>query len=1022
MAIHWNSFSLLVVLLALRVFLGAAPLAGQPPVEIGEPEPVADLETGLFNPGSSPQSLVPLGDRLYFSASDPLRGETLWRSDGTTEGTVPVTDLCPGPCDVSINELTAVGDRLFFVGFEEPFSYRGGGGRNITLWTSDGTGAGTMPLLRGTSLGTGLLSNLTVFGGALYFSFIPEGLDAEAELWTSDGTREGTRPTELCPASCVPLFAAGGALLLRVTHAAGEHELWATGGTPEGTGLLAEVVADAASDVFGRLAVTGGRAFFNGTDDEHGTEPWVTDGTPEGTFRLVDLVPGPGSGAFQQAVALGGEVYLLGAGPADGPRFWRTDGTAAGTVPAEDLLGAGRGLLLLGVAPPVAGRFLYLATYSVPDGGPQILWRFDAMTAEIRELLRGNSSGLADAPLGMPLGEGLVFYHFDVTTRSEPWFTDGTAGGTRLLRDIHPGIGSSGPFEAAPLSGRVVFAAEDDQDHRELWVTDGTPAGTVLLADLAPPHTSSDPRELTPHAGSLYFAARGHPITGDLYRAQASTGGVELIAEGAGGSLTSVRSELFMTDGSGRPMALGPGATTPVTLGEMRWARYFTAGPGGRAYFGTLGSGEELWSSDGTPAGTRLVVDIDPEWLDACAEEYPDCPPPFRDHPSYPSGLATASGALVFTAVPAGEHVPAAWATDGTAAGTVRISPEGAGPVYETAAFRGGVLFVVRGFGGPSSLWWSDGTAAGTRRLHDFGADRTPERLTVAGARAYFLVAGDGQPLALWRTDATLAGTAPVAPLGTAQALIEVDEIAAAGGRVYLSVHDDELGDELWVSDGTAAGTGPIVDLWPGPRGSNPAGLTGVGRYLVFAADDGESGHEPWLTDGTAVGTLPLGDLHPGPAPSSPAGFTALGDRVYFGADDGWIDRELWSFRLAQAGGGEPPPADATEIAALELGDFRLWVRITAHGEVQPVRREPCIPETVCVSGALPGRSELFVRIVGPKPNGRLWPTLVRFSTSTLEVWIEQEETGILRHYRLEGATPGSSDLDGLFDRDGFPP
>lgn len=87
------------------------------------------------------------------------------------------------------------------------------------------------------------------------------------------------------------------------------------------------------------------------------------------------------------------------------------------------------------------------------------------------------------------------------------------------------------------------------------------------------------------------------------------------------------------------------------------------------------------------------------------------------------------------------------------------------------------------------------------------------------------------------------------------------------------------------------------------------------------------------------------------------------------------------------------------------------------------MRREAaCIPETVCVSGALPGRSELFVRIVGPKPNGRLWPTLVRFSTSTIEVWIEQLGTGELRHYRLEGAAPGSSGLDGLFDRHGFEP
>ncbi len=98
--------------------------------------------------------------------------------------------------------------------------------------------------------------------------------------------------------------------------------------------------------------------------------------------------------------------------------------------------------------------------------------------------------------------------------------------------------------------------------------------------------------------------------------------------------------------------------------------------------------------------------------------------------------------------------------------------------------------------------------------------------------------------------------------------------------------------------------------------------------------------------------------------------------------------------------------------------------RLSAGGGTPlPVRLEAaCLPETICLSGAVPGRSELFLRIVGPKPNGYLWPTLVRFSTSTIDVWIEQTATGETRHYRLDGARPGSSDLTGRFDRDGFLP
>jgi len=113
-----------------------------------------------------------------------------------------------------------------------------------------------------------------------------------------------------------------------------------------------------------------------------------------------------------------------------------------------------------------------------------------------------------------------------------------------------------------------------------------------------------------------------------------------------------------------------------------------------------------------------------------------------------------------------------------------------------------------------------------------------------------------------------------------------------------------------------------------------------------------------------------------------------------------------------------------TEVFTSEhFPDFLFGVKVTFAGQTLPVQKEElCIPETLCVSGSLPGRSELFIRIVGPKPNGYLWPTLVKFSTSTLEVWITQVSTGITKYYMLEGAAPGTDDLPGYFDRTGFLP
>ena len=128
-------------------------------------------------------------------------------------------------------------------------------------------------------------------------------------------------------------------------------------------------------------------------------------------------------------------------------------------------------------------------------------------------------------------------------------------------------------------------------------------------------------------------------------------------------------------------------------------------------------------------------------------------------------------------------------------------------------------------------------------------------------------------------------------------------------------------------------------------------------------------------------------------------------------------------FRFSSTG-GPAPPAEIEWTTDPALAGFRVKARIAqGGGETIPGTHEPaCIPETVCFSGALPGRSELFVRIVGPKPNGWLWPTLVKFSTSRIEVWIQQLSTGELRYYELRGASPGFDELPGLFDRFGFLP
>jgi hypothetical protein len=116
----------------------------------------------------------------------------------------------------------------------------------------------------------------------------------------------------------------------------------------------------------------------------------------------------------------------------------------------------------------------------------------------------------------------------------------------------------------------------------------------------------------------------------------------------------------------------------------------------------------------------------------------------------------------------------------------------------------------------------------------------------------------------------------------------------------------------------------------------------------------------------------------------------------------------------------DPPHPNVPPLTSIQYPDFRFWVeiadaRIGTHGP-------SCLPETVCVAGAISTRAEVFLRIVGPKPNGRLWPNIIKFNTTKTEVWIEQISTGIVKYYLLPNLGPESDTLPGIVDKNGFVP
>jgi ELWxxDGT repeat protein len=253
--------------------------------------------------------------------------------------------------------------------------------------------------------------------------------------------------------------------------------------------------------------------------------------------------------------------------------------------------------------------------------------------------------------------------------------------------------------------------------------------------------------------------------------------------------------------------------------------------------------GWELWRSDGTTAGTKMVKDIYP----GREGSYPNT--------SWPRDLTELDGTLYFTATE-GDHGRELWRTDGTAAGTKLVADiysgrKGSRP--DQLAGHAGTLFFTavdrRGKGG--ELWRSSGKPSGTRMVKDInpGSEGSlPAGLASAGPRLFF-VADDGiHGYELWKSDGTAAGTRLVKDIVRGKGQPYVAWLRGVGDTLFFSAEERTHGSELWSSNGTTAGTRLVRDIYPGRQGYGgyPAGPSEFRGALFFWADHPTHGIELW--------------------------------------------------------------------------------------------------------------------------------------------------------------------------------
>lgn len=665
--------------------------------------------------------------------------------------------------------------------------------------------------------------------------------------------------------------------------------------------------------------------------------------------------------ALSSSAAVGGRVVFSGP---DG--LWRSDGTEAGTVQLDRRYF----FMVVGADDPTA-RLAYLFRRGE-------LWATDGETGP---RLLSRALPTHDVPrIAGRVGDRLYF-----TCAEALWATDGTAAGTFHIAQVQRFTPYLGYLLGAIVDGRLHFVSLESQ----LWSTDGTPEGTrpsqqqglrpyasILgragrrLIVLQRYHWTDDYAELwamdpadgglrylrtlslgfnhyypldrryvLPVGDHLYFSAGDGIVGWGLWRTDGTAEGTSRVGptDGAYG-LTRVGQDLyFVASDRDRRAALwvvGSASPVPRQLTEALHEIGVPVATATRVFFAARNdaAGLEMWTSDGTPGGTRLVHDVNPGTGDGVPGlaylSFTTLGETvfFHGTPAAgPSGAwtATSGGASPLAAREGGSwpvkgagRAPlcfaadggALWVTDGTTAGTTRVLPSTWSEIVGFAALGGRAVFART----EGDLWVTDGTAAGTSILGSSSATDRILQAVGSGGRLFFAT-----PNGLLRTDGTQAGTRTLTGQPTTDPTLHggsvyfgsgntlyrmegdaavkvrsfdaaVGEVRAAGATLFVAEHGTAEA-RLWAGDGSAGGFGLLRE---GVRASS---LTAAGRRILFTGSEpGGSDEEPWSSDGTPEGTVRLADIVPGTGSSRPQDLTPVAELVFFAAADEAGVRHLW--------------------------------------------------------------------------------------------------------------------------------
>lgn len=562
------------------------------------------------------KDLVSFNGKLYFIGNDVENGETLWVSDGTTDGTKFFKDINHEGLTIRLKETFVYNDKFYFVSGGEPWvcdgtesgtkileirtgiygSYPKGftafnnkvyfeaNNGNNNLYVTDGTESGTEQVTHYTSKDEFNIGELTAFNNHLFF--YGQSIEEGKEVWKSDGTESGTvlfanisRTTKSSSRENTKYTKMGQYYYFSANdgngHRGMNYPLWRTDGTSTGTTIVKNSVSyHGMSPSY--LTVVDDKLFFSAdTSSPWDVELWVSDGTQDGTHLLKDINTKGSyydSGSYPTSLTnIDGTLVFIAKDAVHGYELWRSDGTEEGTVPMsnfeeDDFITRYTSLIYMNGA-------IYFKGKTATAG--EEFYKFNIATGKA-SLVKAGLSQIEEMTL---VGDTIYFkaYHDSVSTK-EIWKSDGTENGTSLLKKIQSGKAYNTISKLKKVGNKLFFKANDGEHGKELWMSDGTENGTKMLKDITAgdDRSHSDIDNMLEVSGKLYFTANDSIHGKELWISDGTEVGTHLVKDIMAGNISSL----------------------PFLYQEVDGKLLFSASDE---------NGAHIWTTDGTEEGTKIV-------------------------------------------------------------------------------------------------------------------------------------------------------------------------------------------------------------------------------------------------------------------------------------------------------------------------------------------------------------------------------------------------------------------------------